>query len=228
MAPLPQGYGGEFGPNLKSLCLLFAHLCNMTEPKIADLLANVGILISDGQISNLLSSGQEQLQAEKEEIVEAGLSSSPWQHLDDTGTPVNGRNRHCQVLCNPLYTAYTTTIRKDRLTIIDVLRNQRERIFLLNEEAFGLMGQFKAPQRVMEKLRQMPSGQEWSEAEFSEQTGGNGRLTQDPNRPEGVGQKQEFQDSEQNNSTNHVFPSLDSFLRLAHSPQRLSKLSPLV
>ena len=77
LAPLPPGYHGEFGPNLKSLCLLFAHLCNMTEPKIADLLANVGILISDGQISHLLSSGQEQLQAEKEAIVEAGLGSKP-------------------------------------------------------------------------------------------------------------------------------------------------------
>ncbi len=169
LAPLPQGYGGEFGPNLKSLCLLFAHLCNMTEPKIADLLANVGILISDGQISNMLSSGQEQLQPEKEAIVEAGLSSSPWQHMDDTGTPVNGRNWHCQVLCNPLYTAYTTTLRKDRLTVIDVLRNQRGRIFRLNEEAFGLMRQFKVSQRVLEKLRQMPFGHEWSETEFSQQ-----------------------------------------------------------
>ncbi len=169
LAPLPQGYGGEFGPNLKSLCLLFAYLCNMTEPKIADLLANVGILISDGQISNMLSSGQEQLQPEKEAIVEAGLSSSPWQHMDDTGTPVNGRNWHCQVLCNPLYTAYTTTIRKDRLTVIDVLRNQRGRIFRLNEEAFELMRQFKVSQRVLEKLRQMPFGQQWSETEFSQQ-----------------------------------------------------------
>ena len=169
LAPLPQGYGGEFGPNLKSMCVVFAHLCNMTEPKIADLLANVGILISDGQISNLLRSGQEQLHAEKEEIVKAGLGSSPWQHLDDTGTPVNGLNRHCQVLCNPLYTAYTTTIGKDRMTIIDVLRNQRERIFRLNEEAFGLMGQFKVSKRVMEKLRQMPAGQEWSEAEVNQQ-----------------------------------------------------------
>ena len=116
----------------------------------------------------MLSSGQQQLQPEKEAIVEAGLSSSPWQHIDDTGTPVNGRNWHCQVLCNPLYSAYTTTNRKDRLTIIDVLRNQRERIFLLNEEAFGLMRQFQVSPRVVEKLRQMPSGQVWSEAEFSQ------------------------------------------------------------
>ena len=33
LAQLPAGYRGEFGPNLKSLCLLFSHLCNMTEPK---------------------------------------------------------------------------------------------------------------------------------------------------------------------------------------------------
>lgn len=168
LAPLPQGYGGEFGPNLKSQCLLLVHLCNMTEPKIADWLASAGILISDGQISNVLSSGQQQLQPEKEAMVEAGLASSPWQHLDDTGTPVNGHNWHCQVLCNPLYTAYTTTERKDRLTIIDVLRNQRERIFVLNEEAFELMGQFQVGRRVMEKLRQMPPGQQWNEAEFNQ------------------------------------------------------------
>lgn len=52
-APLPDGYSGEFGPNVKSLCLLFSHLCNMTEPKIADLLANLGI--SDFGRSHLAS-----------------------------------------------------------------------------------------------------------------------------------------------------------------------------
>ncbi len=43
LAPLPAGYRGEFGPNLKSLCVLFSHLCNMTEPKIADRLENLGM-----------------------------------------------------------------------------------------------------------------------------------------------------------------------------------------
>src|SRR5437867_2664407 len=68
LAPLPAGYRGEFGPNLKSLCLLFAHLCNMTEPKIADLLDNMGILIS-GQISAWLTGAYPELQEEKRAIV---------------------------------------------------------------------------------------------------------------------------------------------------------------
>jgi hypothetical protein len=167
LAPLPQGYAGEFGPNLKSLCLLFAHLCNMTEPKIADLLENVGILISDGQISNLLTGAQEQFQQEKEAIVEAGLNSSRWQHMDDTGTRVDGENRHCQILCNPLYTAYFTTARKDRLTILDVLRNGRERTFRIHEEALGLLGQFGVSQRVQQGVRQLPFHQDWSESELN-------------------------------------------------------------
>ncbi len=167
LAPLPQGYAGEFGPNLKSLCLLFAHLCNMTEPKIADLLENVGILISDGQISKLLTGAQEQFQQEKEAIVEAGLNSSRWQHIDDTGTRVDGENRHCQILCNPLYTAYFTTARKDRLTILDVLRNGRERTFRINKEALGLLGQFGVSERVQQGVRQLPFHQDWSESELN-------------------------------------------------------------
>jgi hypothetical protein len=55
LAPLHDGYRGEFGPNVKSLCLLFSHLCNMTEPKIADLLENFGIAISSGRISAWLT-----------------------------------------------------------------------------------------------------------------------------------------------------------------------------
>src|SRR3989440_11718141 len=166
LAPLPAGYRGEFGPNLKSLCLLFAHLCNMTEPKIADLLDNMGILISSGQISAWLTGAYPELQEEKRAIVEAGLNSSAWHHIDDTGTRVNGVNQHCQVICNPLYGAYFTTARKDRLTIIDVLRNGRERVFRFNEEALGLMLQFGVSQRVLEQVGQLPFHQDWSQEEL--------------------------------------------------------------
>lgn len=171
LAPLPPGYSGEFGPGLKSLCLLFSHLCNMTEPKIVDLLANVGIVISAGQISAWLTGAHEQFGEEKKAIVESGLRSTAWQHMDDTGTRVNGQNQHCQVLCNPLYTAYFTTARKDRLTILDVLRNGRERIFRINEETLGLLREFNVSQRVIRQVGQLPFHQDWSEAELHRRLG---------------------------------------------------------
>src|SRR5438270_307730 len=31
LAPLPAGYCGEYGPNVRTLCVMFSHLCHMTE-----------------------------------------------------------------------------------------------------------------------------------------------------------------------------------------------------
>ena len=168
LAELPEGYQGEYGPNVKSLCLLFSHLGNMTEPKIQEWFANMGIVISAGQISKFVTQGQEGWRKEKEEIVEAGLASSPWQHLDDTGTRVDGENWHCHVLCNPLYTAYSTQPRKDRMTVIDVLRNQRPRISRINDEALSLLRQWKLPERVLQAVGNLARAEDWSEPELAQ------------------------------------------------------------
>ena len=73
---------------------------------------------------------------------------------------MDGTNWHCQVICNPLYTAYFTTGRKDRLTGIDVLRNRRKRVFRLNDEALALLRRFGVSGRTMEQLRNLPWDQE--------------------------------------------------------------------
>ena len=137
LAALPQGYSGQFGPGVKSLGLALYFGAQMSEPKVAELLRSVGVRISDGQVSNLLIKDRAAFHAEKDAVFQAGLASSPWQHLDDTSTRVNGQNGYCHIVCNPLYTAYSTTAAKDRLTVLDVLRNERPRRFLLNAEALG-------------------------------------------------------------------------------------------
>ena len=50
------------------------------------------ILISVGQVNNLLVNGQEALHANSHEVIAAGLASSRWQHTDHTTTRVNGSN----------------------------------------------------------------------------------------------------------------------------------------
>jgi hypothetical protein len=139
LASLPQGYHGQFGPGIKSLALVFYFGARMSEPKVAELLRSVGVQISDGQVSNLLIKDQTTFHEEKDALYHAGLASSPWHHLDDTSTRVNGHNEYCHIICNPLYTAYCTTTTKDRLTIIDVLTNHRPRRFLVNAEALGML-----------------------------------------------------------------------------------------
>jgi hypothetical protein len=167
LAPLPLGYTGQFGPGIKALALVQYFACNVAEPKILEFFANVGIHLSAGELSNWLIKDWPDLHAEKAAIYEAGLRSSPWQHLDDTATRVNGQNEHCHVVCNPLYTAYFTTAHKDRLTIVDVLRNLGARTFRVNTETIDLLHIFGLAQSTVRRVQGLPQDQEWREAEFT-------------------------------------------------------------
>jgi hypothetical protein len=124
----------------------------------------VGVQISDGELSNWLIKGHEDFHAEKDAVYEAGLRSSPWQHLDETSTRVNGQNQHCHIMCNPLYTAYFTTEAKDRQTVIDVLRNGQERRFLLNAEAMDYLNHVQLSATVRQQLTQLAQDQILDEA----------------------------------------------------------------
>jgi hypothetical protein len=156
LASLLPSYHGQFGPGIRSLALVFYYGARMSEPKVAELLRSVGVQISDGQVSNLLIKDHTVFHTEKATLYQAGLASSPWQHLDDTSTRVNGQNGYCHIVCNPLYTAYFTTATKDRLTIIDVLTNHRPRRFVVNAEALGYVeaGGLSAVRR--QQLAQVP------------------------------------------------------------------------
>ena len=139
----------------------------MSEPKILELLETVGMHISAGQLSNWLIKDQEQFHAESAAVVQAGLASSPWQHLDSTGTRVNGLNQHCHVLCNPFYTAYCTLPAKDRLSLLRVLQGRAEPLFRLNELALTLLKQLGVARKWCGKLTKLlPHEQEWTETQL--------------------------------------------------------------
>jgi hypothetical protein len=168
LAPLPLGYEGQFGPGIKALSLTLYFGGKMSEPEILGLYENIGVQISSGQLSNLLIKRQEGFHAEKEEVCEAGLRSSPWQHIDQTSTRVDGQNQHCNIVCNPLYTVYTTTPSKDRLSVLDVLRNGRERRFRLSEEALGYLASTPLSKATRTWLSAECSDQDWEEKAFVE------------------------------------------------------------
>jgi hypothetical protein len=158
LAELPAGYRGEFGPGLRSLVVTLYYAAEMTEPKIIEFLENMGIRISAGQVSNLLIKKQDDWHAEKEAVYLAGLQSTSWQHVDDTATRVNGENQHCHIVCNPLYSAYFTRPRKDRLTVIDILANRFETQFLLNQQTCEWLQTFGTPQWAQAAIAHWPQG----------------------------------------------------------------------
>jgi len=148
LAPLPAGYQGQFGPGLKALALALAYAGEMSEPKLLAVLRSVGIQVSAGFLAGVLIHDQDRFHAEAAAAVDAGLASSPWQHLDETGTRVNGRNHHCHILANPLFTSYTTTAGKDRQAVLDVLRHGAPRTYLLNAAAERVLRQATLAERT--------------------------------------------------------------------------------
>lgn len=153
MAPLPAGYEGEFGPFIKALVINLHK--SMTEPAIVEFLNTHGVMISGSSVSRMLTDNNNSFHQEKNDIIEAGLSSSAYQQMDDTGARVNGKNYYTHILCNPFYTAYFTRPTKNRLTILGIL-TQDKLMFHFNESTYSLMEQMHLPAKTLALLREHP------------------------------------------------------------------------
>jgi len=150
---LPHGIEKEFGNGVKSLIITLKHASNVSESKIHDFLENMGIHISPATISRILTKNNELFHQEKADIFRAGLESTIYQQIDDTGAKVKGQNHYVQIICNPFYTAYFTIPHKDRLSILDILQGGKTRTYFFNDEAFTLLKYFRLSRKMISKLR---------------------------------------------------------------------------
>lgn len=149
---VPAGYEGDFGPNIKSQILSFKYINNMSIPKIKEFYENISILISESYISNCLTKKLDIFHREKSELYEASLEFGQWQQIDDTGSRVNGQNYYTHIVCNDLCTVFFTTAKKNRLTILDILRKFESRSFVFNQETLELLKQLNISQKLINKL----------------------------------------------------------------------------
>jgi hypothetical protein len=170
-AELPVGYTGQYGPGIRALAPVLAYGCQVSEEQIHRLFTDAGIAISAGQVSALLIQDQARFHAEADAVLLAGLASSPWHHLDDTATRVNGENQVCYTLANPLYTAYRTRPSKERLTVLSVLQGGRALRFRLDEMAWVYLAETGVSQKVQRALAAVAAAQapdvEWDEGAFA-------------------------------------------------------------
>jgi Transposase IS66 family len=156
LAELPRGYEGEFGPGIKTLVISLYYGGNMTQGKLLEFLEDIGISMSAGYLSNLLIKNHENFESEKSEVYSSGLASSPWQHFDQTSARVGGVNYTTNVVCNPLYTVYFTTPKKDRLSVLKGLQNGQELDFILDALTFSLLDTLQLPTKWKDSLKLLP------------------------------------------------------------------------
>ena len=174
MGKLPPGIEGEFAPGVKSLVCTLKHVANVSESRIHEFLDNFDIVISPASISRILTKNNELFHREKADIFRAGLLSTCYQQIDDTGSRVRGQNHHAQIVCNPFYTAYFTTPRTDRLTVLDLLRGYpdgKARSYCFNEEAFDLLDAFGLSSKLIFQLRAQVYGDTLDEARMQQMLG---------------------------------------------------------
>jgi regulator of replication initiation timing len=167
LASLPPGYDGEFGPGIKALVISLYYGGNMTQGKLLEFLENIGISMSAGYLSNLLIKNLGDFEAEYNQVYTSGLESSSWQHIDQTSARVKGVNQTTNVICNPWYTVYSTTAKKDRLSVIGVLQNRQELEYVLNGLTYELLTSFNVPTKWHNQMKLLPQETVLTELEFN-------------------------------------------------------------
>ena len=153
-AKRPAEYKGQFGTDIRSFILIMKHLAKVSESSIHSLLTTYGCHISKSSISRLSRKDAGLFHEEKEKIFRAGLLSSNYQHIDDTGARVNGSQWYTHILCSPYYTAYFTRPHKDRLTILKILSLDSDLQFEFNETALKLLKTFKMTDQIFTHIKE--------------------------------------------------------------------------
>jgi Transposase IS66 family len=138
LAPLPEGIDGHFGPELRRFVLMQYHQGQSTLPRLAALLRSVGVAISKRQLQRLLTDKQESFVAEARDVLRAGLETSPYVSVDDTGARHAGKNGFCTQIGNDWFTWFGTRSSKSRLNFLDLLRAGHTD-YVLNDTAYDYM-----------------------------------------------------------------------------------------
>ena len=112
----------EFGSDLKAFITYLYYAGRVTENKIHKILEELGIIISEGEISNILTKEKSDVYAvEKQAILENGLKQAAYLHIDETGARHKGNNHYLHVICNELFSVFFIRQDKGRKTIRDIL-----------------------------------------------------------------------------------------------------------
>jgi hypothetical protein len=163
VAALPAGTRGHFGPNLRRFVLMQYHQAQSTLPRLTALLQSIGLSISKREIQRLLTEKQDVFLDETRDVLRAGLQTSAWVSVDDTGARHQAKNGFCTQIGNDRFTWFGTRASKSRLNFLDLLRAGHTD-FVLNQVAFDYMRGRGLPGPLIARLA------EAGETGFADQT----------------------------------------------------------
>ena len=147
--------GSHFGPELICFILHQYHHQHVTQPLLLEQLLQIGIDISAGQLSRILTEKTELFDREKDELLPAALEVSSYVQVDDTGARHQGRNGYCTHIGNEPFALFESTSSKSRLNFLEILRRPHND-YVINDEALAYFERQELAEAVREKLDRGP------------------------------------------------------------------------
>lgn len=153
IAPMPTGVIGHYGAALVQFALAQYHQCQVTVPRLAKQLRDFGFLISERHVLRLLNKDKDRFVSEACGILRAGLETSKWINVDDTGARHQGRNGYCTHIGNDCFAWYCTGFRKSRLNFLEMLR-AGDTGYTINDAALDYMRDHRLSGPVIKKIEE--------------------------------------------------------------------------
>ena len=126
VALLPMGITSGFGPGVRRFCLALHTQGQVTTERLTDLLNGIGLAISKREVVRLLTTDLEAFEQEDRTVLQAGLASSPYITVDDTGARHARRPGVTTQIGGDRFTVFRTSRSKSRLNFLTLLRGGGE------------------------------------------------------------------------------------------------------
>jgi len=143
--------GRHFNPELIRFILYQYYHAHVTEPILLEQLHDIGIDISSGQLNNIIIEGHDSFHYEKDAILKAGLSVSPYINVDDTSARHEGKNGYCTHIGNELFATFHSTDSKNRINFLKIL-NAGHTDYVINASALSYMISQELPQDPLSRI----------------------------------------------------------------------------
>src|SRR5215212_1744840 len=151
IAPLPAGIAGGYGPGVRRFCLALHTQGQVTTERLTDLLNGIGLSISKREVVRLLTTDLERFEQEDHAVLQAGLASSPYITVDDTGARHARRPAVTTQIGGARFCVFRTSRSKSRLNFLSLLRAGRED-YVVNDAALDYLRRQSVEATVIARL----------------------------------------------------------------------------
>jgi len=154
VALLPMGITSGFGPGVRRFCLALHTQGQVTTERLTDLLNGIGLAISKREVVRLLTTDLEAFEQEDRTVLQAGLASSPYIAVDDTGARHARRPGVTTQIGGERFTVFRTSRSKSRLNFLSLLRAGRDE-YVVNEAALDYLRRQPVEAAVIARLTKL-------------------------------------------------------------------------